>query len=844
MHRTALAVLLVFIVLSLVLTYPLPLHLATAVEDRQDALLNVWITAWDGHQLLADPLHLYDANIFYPYPRTLAYSELLLGNALLALPLTAVSGNPVLGYNAVLLLSFVLSALGAYLLVLKLTRSPAAGLVAGLAFAFSSYRLTNLAQAQLLTAQWMPFALLALYGLLRRPGLRSAVVLVLFFWLQAVSSFYYAILLALALAALVLFDGAAALAPRLARRKERGPSAAVERAGGGRRPVVVPLLLAAAGCLLVVLPFALPYFRVQRDLGFERSLTDSEPFSASLLQYALVPPNSLLHSGWLPSDDTPIAGGYPVDALFPGLAVLALAAWGLLRGRGLRRWFFFLLLLAAFVLSLGPRLYLAPGQPASLELTLPYAWLYAFVPGFKALRAPVRFDALVSLSLAVLAGYGLAALQRRLDNRRLAAVIVAAAACLVVVESVAWPAARAEPVPVGDAVPPVARWLAGEAPAGPILELPMAFTPGGPQLDYQYLSTYHWRPTPDGYSGFVPPAHGQIVYEMERFPSERSLSLLQALGVRLVVLHGERLGRERQAEMEAALAAMPEMAPVATFDAGPTSGVSEETGQEERDVVYAVSPRVFDPAGLRVSVYFPPDALPGRPYTAYLIALNPGPRSFALPPTATLRPTFRWQAEGGQAAGEGTATAAGLPLVTSPAGGAAVVALALEPPPGEGTFHLVLGEEDGALGTWQAEAQVKLGNLASPDLPVPARLEAWEHPSTVQAGSDLPVILTWHALGKLDAYYSVYLKLLDEQGNAVAGWDGEPGGGQAPTLLWVPGETIADKVNVPIPAGTAAGEYRLVAGMYRAADLARCLTLDEGGQPVAEILLGTVRVEP
>ena len=72
---------------------PLALHLADAVEDPQDALLNVWITAWDGHQLLSDPSHLFDANIFYSYPRTLAYSELLLGNALL--DTTAAFANPI-----------------------------------------------------------------------------------------------------------------------------------------------------------------------------------------------------------------------------------------------------------------------------------------------------------------------------------------------------------------------------------------------------------------------------------------------------------------------------------------------------------------------------------------------------------------------------------------------------------------------------------------------------------------------------------------------------------------------------------------------------------------------------
>jgi hypothetical protein len=843
-HRTTLAVLLVFIILSLLITYPLPVHLGTAVEDRQDALLNVWIMAWDGHQLLADPLHLFDANIFYPYRRTLAYSELLLGNALLALPLTAASGNPVLGYNVVLLLSFVLSALGAYLLVLRLSGSWTAGLVAGPAYAFSAYRLTNLAQAQLLTAQWIPFALLALYGLLRRPGPRPAAALVLFFWLQAVSSFYYAMLLGLALAGLVVFEGLS-LGPKRARAGAPDPEPGARSPARGRRgAVVVPLLLAGGFCLLALLPFALPYFRVQRELGFERSLADNEPFSASLIQYAMVPPNSLLHSGWLPNDDRPIAGGYPVDALFPGLSVLALAAWGLLRGRGRPRWFFFLLLLTALILSFGPRLYLAPGKPAGLDLALPYAWLYALVPGFKALRAPVRFDALVSLSLAVLAGYGLAALVRWTPwGRRLPSLLAAGCALLIVLESTAWPAARAEPVPVGGQLPPVVRWLALQAPEGPILELPMAFTPGGPQLDYQYLSTYHWRPTPDGYSGFVPPAHGQIVYEMERFPSERSVSLLQALDVRLVVLHGGRLGEERLAELQAALAAVPEMTPVAAFDAVPIREGSTEPGTE-RDLVYAVSPAAFDPGGLLVSVYFPPMALTGQLYTAYLIAVNPGPRSFALPPTAAPRPTFGWQREGGEPAGQGTAVAAGLPLVTSPQGGTAVVALTLHPPTGEGLFRLTLGEEDGPLGTWQAEAEVRVDYVASQDLPVPARLESWVHPSTVRAGSDLPVSLTWRALGKIDAYYSVYLKLLDDQDNALASWDGEPGGGGAPTLLWVPGETIDDLVSLPVAAETPPGEYRLVAGMYRAADLARCLTLGVDGQLIPEILLGTVRVEP
>ncbi len=811
-RKKTLVVLLAFLILSLLLTYPLPFHLGSAVEDRQDALLNVWITAWDGHQVLSDPLHLFDANIFYPYPRTLAYSELLLGNALLALPLTAVTGNPVLGYNVALLLSFALSALGAYLLVVRLTRSWGAGVVAGLIFAFSSYRMTNLAQAQLLATQWMPFALLALHEMIHRGRLRHAALFALFFSLQALSSFYYGILLALAALAYGLWSVAT-----------------------GRRTPWLPFLSTVLAIAFLLLPFALPYFRVQAEMGFERALADSEPFSASLRQYLMVPANNVVHARWLASDDTPRAGGYPVDALFPGLAALALAGVGLVRGRGRERWFFALLALAAAVLSLGPRLYLAPERAAGLDITLPYAWLYALVPGFEALRAPVRFDALVSLALAVLAGYGTAALSTRRGWRAGTSTLLAG---LVLIESFVWPGATAVEVPVGTEVPDVVRWLAGEAtgdrrPAeGPILELPMASTTGGPQLEYQYLSTYHWRATPDGYSGFIPPKHGQIVYEMEVFPDERSVSLLQALGVRLVVLHPDRYTAERWREIEAALAETSDLLPLAVLGG---------------DRVYEVRPRAFSTADLEVYAHLPNRARAGDGYTAYVVALNQGARSYALQPTEELEVTVRWQGEGGQAEGSsqapGNATAA-VPLVTSPGGGAAIVPLSLSAPEVAGLYRLSLTAADGPLGAWGWEGTVEVGEEGEAAFPVPVRLARWIIPATAGPREPLQVALVWLALGKIDAYYSVYVKLLDVEGLAVVGWDGQPQDGQAPTLLWRPGETIEDTVILEVPAGVPPGEYRLVAGMYRAADLARCLTLNEEGQPVAEVALGTVRIGP
>jgi hypothetical protein len=167
-QRSSVAGLSLYLLLTIAITHPLWLHLTDAVPgDIGDPLLNTWILAWDAHALLTDPLHLFDANIFYPLPNTLAYSEHLFSTAVLALPLGLVAGEPVLAYNLSLLLSFPLAGLGMYLLVLHWTHRRGAAFLAGLAFAFAPYRLAATAHLQLLTVQWLPFSLLALDRLLK-----------------------------------------------------------------------------------------------------------------------------------------------------------------------------------------------------------------------------------------------------------------------------------------------------------------------------------------------------------------------------------------------------------------------------------------------------------------------------------------------------------------------------------------------------------------------------------------------------------------------------------------------------------------------------------------------------
>ena len=104
-----------FAALTIALTYPLAFHLGTVLyryDTNLDGQFSVWNIAWVARALVIDPVHVLDANIFYPHRGTLAYSETNLGAGALAVPVYWATGNPFAAHNFVLLLSFVLSATG------------------------------------------------------------------------------------------------------------------------------------------------------------------------------------------------------------------------------------------------------------------------------------------------------------------------------------------------------------------------------------------------------------------------------------------------------------------------------------------------------------------------------------------------------------------------------------------------------------------------------------------------------------------------------------------------------------------------------------------------------------
>lgn len=172
------AVLASYTALSLLHLHPFALHFTTTLPRavREDVLLHGWILAWSARQLLRAPWDLFDANAFFPYPDSLAYTEHLVPEALPVAPLYALTRDPVLTYNAAYLLIFVLAGWGMFLLARRLTGDPLAAWVAGAFCCYFPAKRWNLAHINTLAVHGVPFALLALHRLLAFPGRRGRAV--------------------------------------------------------------------------------------------------------------------------------------------------------------------------------------------------------------------------------------------------------------------------------------------------------------------------------------------------------------------------------------------------------------------------------------------------------------------------------------------------------------------------------------------------------------------------------------------------------------------------------------------------------------------------------------------
>ena len=558
-------VLAAFMLITIVATWPALPQLGGFVVDKGNPLYSVWAMAWQAHALVTDPTRLFDTNIMYPFKGTLAFDELSFTEALMAAPFYWLTGNPLFSHNLILLVAFVFSGYGMWLLVRHLTGNGWAGFVAGSVLSFSFYSLIHLPHMTLISMEGIPFLLLAAYRLLETRKWRWALAVGALFTLQALAGHYlayYTVLL------ILLFFGYYFLFQR----------------GAFSWGLVGKLAVAMGASALVMLPIVVPYVVIQGGQGFSRDLFETERFSntlASLL--AVYRGNPILQNLLAPFRDP---GPWAIDrSAYPGLFTVLLALVGLfgwarrkkvsseaqlpVERVSLRKHaiFYGVIVVFSVILSLGPYLQITYAandyDPNAVQriIPLPYLLLYDWVPGFQSMRVTTRIGVLTTLALAVLAGFGAYYIWRGLSGRwrpqvaRWALPVVAIVlALLPVAESWSAPLDM-QAVGTRSAVPPVYRWLA-EQPHTTILEYPAVYyKPGDPNVEmqnlYQYYSVYHWDETINASTSIRPYAYSAFLLETtDCFPCPRSLDVMRMLDVTYVVVHLDNLSGPQRTDFE------------------------------------------------------------------------------------------------------------------------------------------------------------------------------------------------------------------------------------------------------------------------------------------------------
>jgi hypothetical protein len=471
--------------------------------DHRDQSMVVSVVTRNAEILTTKPWQLFSGfGQCYPMPRSYTLGEHMFGTSLLAVVPYLLTHDPLISFNAALILTLWIPGLTMFALALHFTRSPAAAFVAGMLFLLVPGRVVDPSHPYVHGDLWSPLVLLFLHRLFVFERWSDALLFALFLSLEVFESLYPL----LACSLLVVVYGAA-----LALRHWR------------RLPALLPKIVLAGAIVLASVWLVLGPYLATRDTW---GLLDGR--TSLLLR--------LRDYGW-------------GSIYFPGAMVLGLAALGLVdRLRGARRVHGEdprLAMFAAGFLVLWSATSGLPVPFSNVVLPSPIALLRPYVPGLNAVRALNAIAIGASLVWSFLAAYGILCL---IEHRRRVGAIAAVAATTLLTLLFLYHGRIAKPMysvwsfklvswnasPVGQEVQLMRR--AGE---GAVLDLPypQMDSPASVQLaHYLMLNAYSPRATAACYNSFVSPVQAQIAQLSELLPDHAAADALAALGFGTVII--------------------------------------------------------------------------------------------------------------------------------------------------------------------------------------------------------------------------------------------------------------------------------------------------------------------
>jgi len=470
--------LLVYTLLSVVVTFPLVFHLTTMISGPSpdgDNLWYVWSLWATRHAILSghDPNHTHDVFALLPSVQVFVDAHV---NTVIGFLLQWVT-SPLGAYNLLVLLSFVLSGLTMYLLAGEFVTDRFACFAAGFLYTFSTYHFARAAgHLGLLTLQWLPFCAWRLFAFYRRPSWRNALLAGIGIALVPLSEVYFLAYFLVPFGALFILGG-------LIADRHWFTNPYNLRLGA----------LAITVAAIITVPALIDYVRVDPDVRATSQLvakTSLEPLSADLATFVL------------PSPTNPLLGSYtkriyarvktpfqPIETSnffgYP-LLLLGLAALLFRHNRGRTTYFWLILGVGGLVLACGPALFVVGHR----IITLPtYKMVFGW-PLLSTFRAPNRLSILPLLALAVLSALTIAAMRACVRGLAINSTIIVLMG-ISLAQSILW----GFPYPTTAVhMPELYREIGNDTGQGLLLDVPFVYSGA-----YQYYQTVHHKPLVFGY---------------------------------------------------------------------------------------------------------------------------------------------------------------------------------------------------------------------------------------------------------------------------------------------------------------------------------------------------------
>ncbi|MBI1256856.1 MAG: hypothetical protein GC204_05255 [Chloroflexi bacterium] len=631
--------------------------------------------------------------------------------------------------------------------------------------------------------QWpVPLYVYSLYRLRERGGWKGIALTALLFFLSAGGHTLQVVFVLLPVAAvygLLL----------LARREWTALRRSVIGAGLG------------AICLLL---FLLPV--LQATLG-TTAYTDeggSVRYSADLL--AVVTP-SFRHPLFDRLDYTRQVLGVNLDegAAYVGIIAALLGLIALWKVKTARGWL--LLALVAWVLSLGPLLKIFD-QPVRFSvdgyasyITLPFA-LIANLPLISLARTPGRFDFVLALAVAVLAGYGAAYLWQRIRvSTALKWIGIAVLMAGIAFEyQVFWP------LPLSPAaIPQAIADIGSNGDVRAVFDVPWDNLVAA--KDGMYLQTGHHLPLIAGHETRSTPVSPAKLTLLQTFDP----ALLRSVGADAVIVHKEQDGDGSLEALAREKLGDPtyEDGSLALFMTPKTDALPRFMALPSADTTLTTQADSY--------VYAPEDS-----WLNFSATLNGEQREVTLLVDGMV--AQRWSVNSEQAIS--------VPLRVN-ANSFTTIALALDP--------ACPNHYDAALECRSAElSNVKI-EYAAAEAAAPVTFDhgvtlAGSHvPEAAQAGGSLGVWLDWTFDQSLDANQIRFVHVTDAAGTLVAQQDNPLGTVAA-------GEGRAESVEIALPGDLPPGDYSVSVGWYSYPAIENFCVLTAGSCGEGFVTVGTVKV--